>query len=239
MNYDVLIEEALEAERVPVFDGFVGSYRPFFHADTVRRKEAAPASGWTRLWKMHGSVTWGRIVEEGAVRIVRQLADTEGEMIYPSFEKYDESRQLPYSALIDRLRRFLEQDDALLVVSGFNFGDEHVNNVIFGALDGTPRTHVYALQYEELSDEHQVAKRAYQRSNLIVCGPETGLIGGVRGRWRRTPSSSFAEMVVEDRCTACTGDVSAASEGEDGDYSVMKIGDFASFCGFLDSMTAR
>jgi hypothetical protein len=39
VNYDVLIEHALESERVPIFDGFVGSYRPFFHPDSLRRAE--------------------------------------------------------------------------------------------------------------------------------------------------------------------------------------------------------
>ena len=30
VNYDVLIEHGMEVERVPLHDGFVGSYRPFF-----------------------------------------------------------------------------------------------------------------------------------------------------------------------------------------------------------------
>ena len=46
VNYDVLIEHALESERVPVFDGFVGSYQPFFHADSLRRAETAPGANW-------------------------------------------------------------------------------------------------------------------------------------------------------------------------------------------------
>jgi transposase InsO family protein len=44
------------------------------------------------------------------------------------------SRQQPYASFIDRLTRFLEQDDALLIVAGSSFGDEHINNLIFGAL---------------------------------------------------------------------------------------------------------
>ena len=42
VNYDVLIEHALEVERIPVFDGFVGSYKPFFHPDSLRRVEVGP-----------------------------------------------------------------------------------------------------------------------------------------------------------------------------------------------------
>lgn len=180
VNYDVLFEHALESERIPIFDGFVGSYQPFFHADSLRRSESAPGSNWTRLWKMHGSVTWRRIIRDGRLRVVRGDPDKGGEMIYPSFQKYDESRQQPYSAFTDRLSRFLDQDDALLIVSGFSFGDEHINNLIFGAMENRPRTHVYALQYSDLPEESDLIKRAYQRPNMIVLGPKTGVIGGRR-----------------------------------------------------------
>ena len=44
MSDDVLIEHGLEAERIPLFDGFVGSFRPFFHPDSLRRLEAAPGA---------------------------------------------------------------------------------------------------------------------------------------------------------------------------------------------------
>ena len=64
VNYDILIEHGLEAERIPVFDGFVGSFQPFFNPDSLRRPEAAPGANWARLWKMHGSVTWRRIEQD-------------------------------------------------------------------------------------------------------------------------------------------------------------------------------
>jgi len=99
VNYDVLIEHALEAERIPTFDGFVGSFRPFFYPDSLRRTESAPGANWTRLWKMHGSVTWRRVEQGGRFRVVRGEPDPAGEMIYPSFQKYDESRQQPTSPL--------------------------------------------------------------------------------------------------------------------------------------------
>jgi hypothetical protein len=34
-NYDVLFERAFEAARVPVFDGFVGTYHPFFYPECL------------------------------------------------------------------------------------------------------------------------------------------------------------------------------------------------------------
>lgn len=230
VNYDVLIEHGMEAERIPVFDGFVGSHRPFFHPDSLRRKESAPGATWTRLWKMHGSVTWRRIEQDGRFRVVRGEPDPEGEMIYPSFQKYDESRQQPYAAFSDRLSRFLEQDDALLVIAGFSFGDEHINNLIFGALENRPRTHVYALQFEEPPDKADLAKRAAQRPNLIVVGPETGIIGGRRAAWAPVESPAFMASVFELTERKPAGDNTVKS-------GRMKIGDFARFAAFLEAMT--
>jgi hypothetical protein len=233
VNYDVLIEHALESERVPVFDGFVGSYQPFFHPDSLRRAEAAPGLNWTRMWKMHGSVTWRRIEQDGRARVVRGEPDPAGEMILPSFQKYDESRQQPYASFTDRLTRFLEQDDALLIVAGFSFGDEHINNLIFGALENRPRTHVYALQFEELPEDSILIKRAYQRSNLIVVGPKTGLIGGRRGKWAPSETPSFMDGVFELQEPAdADGGVANPKTG------LMRIGDFVCFCRFLESMAS-
>ena len=236
VNYDVLIEHALEAERIPVFDGFVGSYQPYFHPDSLRRRESAPGATWVRLWKMHGSVTWQRIKKDGRFRVVRGDPNTAGEMIYPSFQKYDESRQEPYSAFTDRLSRFLEQDDALLVVAGFSFRDEHINNLVFGALENRPRTHVYALQFEKLPEENDLIKRAVQRPNMIVMGPKTGIIGGRRGTWMPVASPEpigVAFEIVDDETP--TGD--AGTEDTETQLGLMKIGDFGSFCNFLESMT--
>lgn len=226
VNYDVLIEHALEAERVPYFDGFVGAYQPFFHPDSLRRPEAAPGALWSRLWKMHGSVTWRRIEHGGRPRVIRGAPDPDGEMILPSFQKYDESRQQPYSAFSDRLTRFLEQDDALLIVAGFGFGDEHINSLMFGALENRPRTHIYALQFEELPETDGLIKRAYQRSNLIVIGPDTGILGSRRGAWAASEGPAFAQGIMD---VAKNGDTTTCR---------MNIGDFAQFSRFLQTMTA-
>ena len=239
VNYDILTELALEAERIPVFDGFVGSHEPFFHADSVRRKDAAPGVNWVRLWKIHGSVTWRRVECAGHLRVVRGMPDPSGEMIFPSFEKYDESRQQPYAAIMDRLGRFLELDDALLIVAGFSFGDEHINNAIFSALENRPRTHVYALQFAEEADDTELVKRSSQRRNLVVIGPETGIIGGARAAWAdpAEPASISAAFEAERRPAEVGGGAEANNEAAPAGR--MKIGDFSSFCAFLASMTAE
>ena len=239
VNYDILTELALEAERVPVFDGFVGSYQPFFHAESLRRKDAAPGVNWVRLWKMHGSVTWRRVEHAGHIRIVRGRPDPSGEMILPSFEKYDESRQQPYVAIMDRLSRFLELDDALLIVAGFSFGDEHINSVIFSALENNPRTHVYALQFNDGDDDAEHIKRSVERRNLVVIEPKTGIIGGMRGEWSDPADAASINKAYEAAQTPTPLAGEADSEEQTAPTGRMKIGDFSSFCSFLSSMVTE
>lgn len=223
VNYDVLFEHALEIERVPVFDGFVGTYRPYFHPDTLRRQDTAPGATWARLWKMHGSVTWRREEVLGRKRVVRGDTNDLGEMIFPSFEKYDESRQQPYSAYADRLTRFLDQEDAMLIMLGYSFGDEHINNIIFGALENRSRTHAYAIQFLEIDANSDLAKRSLQRPNMIVVGPETGCIGGRRASWDASDATASPDGAFEVK-------------GAPAKFS-MKIGDFNVFCNFLEDMS--
>jgi hypothetical protein len=180
---------------------------------------------------MHGSVTWRREQRGGRERIVRGEPDASGEMILPSFHKYDESRQQPYAAFIDRLARFLDQDDALLVTSGFSFGDEHINNVIFSAIENRPRTHVYALQFIEPADNQDLLKRALRQRNLIVGGPKTGIIGGRQAEWSLDEPAPFVDVVFEP-----DPKTEANPQPKTGQ---LKLGDFAKFCEFLRSMGER
>ena len=59
-NYDLIIEKSLEAIRTPYFDGFVGSYEPFFWPESIDRfvEKSDLTQNWIRLWKIHGSLSW-------------------------------------------------------------------------------------------------------------------------------------------------------------------------------------
>ena len=230
LNYDVLIERALERARIPVFDGFVGAYQPFFHGDSLRRSELGVGSAWTRLWKIHGSVSWRKVVEGTDTRIVRTQPSNDGEMILPAMSKYDESRMQPYLAYLDRLGRFLDQDDSLIVCCGYSFGDQHVNNVLFSALANRPRTHLVALQFEDVADGDTLATRGAAHRNLIVIGRTGGIVAATRDVWIADPprcdSAGIGRQIIEPAPAAHP------------DRPQVMLGDFAVFSQFLESLVS-
>ena len=103
-NYDLLIEEALEANRVPYFDGFIGAKDSFLDLQAMEGDQL-PAR-WARVWKIHGSLNWS---EDAQGNVHRGALGTKKHLIYPSHLKYDESRRMPYLAMLDRLRAFIRQ----------------------------------------------------------------------------------------------------------------------------------
>lgn len=196
-NYDLLLEEAFEQIRVPYFDGFVGSKQPFFDLRAVEDCEIP--CHWSRIWKIHGSINWYQKNSKDVYRST-SLEENDSHLIYPSHLKYDQSRKMPYLALIDRLNNFLRQNSAVLVMSGYSFGDEHLNNVIFNALNANPTAMVIVLLFgtltyktTEIKDNtttekiiiryENALKLAEQRANLSIWTYDEAVIGGLRALW--------------------------------------------------------
>lgn len=217
-NYDLLIEEAFERSRVPYFDGFSGSYRPFFDAASVS-SDVLPAR-WARLWKLHGSLGW-KISDNAVVRTGRRNAT---ELIYPDHLKYDQVRRLPYSALFERLRTFLLISDTLLICTGFSFLDSHICAVLDEALAENAHTAIYAFQYGELSRESAAAQIARSRPNISIYAPDGAIVNGVKGLWRlgHPPSADWEDI----RQTFWN------TTPSDGQYPFL-LGDFAMLARFL------
>ncbi len=131
-----------EQNRVPYFDGFVGTRDTFFDLQAIEQDRLP--NRWARLWKMHGSINWS---EDENGKIHHRSSPGSKQLIYPSHLKYDESRRMPYLAILDRLRTFLGQPAAILIVSGYSFGDEHLNEVILQGLQGNSTASAFVLMY--------------------------------------------------------------------------------------------
>jgi SIR2-like domain len=238
-NYDVLFERAFEMSRVPVFDGFVGMYRPFFFPECLDEEGLLPGSKWVRLWKIHGSICW--VLEKGAGgrRIIRSHPSETGEMIFPSDRKYDESRKQPYVAYMDRLSRILNSEHALLISCGYSFSDEHINALLYGALDNRDTANIIALQFQDLKSDDRLVDAAVRRSNLTVIGPNGGVISGNWGLWHLAKpvdnkTHSFMDSGFDSNALPEDEGSPAASSGDL--KGRMRLGDFNWFCRFLKEM---
>ena len=204
-NYDLMFEEAMEEKSVPYFDGFIGTVNPFFSPESVEadneinHQESKLPNSWTRLWKLHGSVNWFLKTDPvgGKKKVVRGSGKVESSgqelMIFPSREKYLESRKLPFITFQDRLRKFLSNGEAVLFIEGYSFMDEHLNEIIFQALRSNNRLAVNALIFGDKNGTNfklpdNLAQLGIDYRNLSIYGPDKAVIGGVVGEWDNEPS---------------------------------------------------
>lgn len=177
-NYDMLMEQAFEAVRIPYFDGFSGVQRPFF--DLRGMEEDSLPARWARLWKLHGSINWYQTPEQAVFRSTADGHSASKRVIHPSHLKYQESRRLPYLAMFDRLRAFLKQPTAAMVICGYSFRDFHVNEVIVQGLEATPSAVAFALIKSGLARYPHAIELARKRPNLNLLGRDGAVIGGPR-----------------------------------------------------------
>jgi hypothetical protein len=192
VNYDLLVEAALEALGLPYFDGFVGNSHGRFRHDLVEADAGSVyglPSFFVRVWKLHGSVNWA-VESEAAPTVIRlgtAVPDGQPAAIYPSDAKYDESRRVPFLVLQDRFRRALEAPETLVLIAGYAFGDEHLNELIYDAARRRPRSEFVVFCYSTIPE--QLASAAASTPNLQVVAPTEAILGGRRMAWAEPESA--------------------------------------------------
>ena len=192
VNYDLLLEKALEAWQVAYFDGFIGTLAARFRDELVDAStsgECMPAF-FARLWKLHGSLNWEWDSKHQIVR--RGSAVESSAAIYPSDTKYDESRRMPFIVLQDRFRRALHQPESLTLISGYSFGDDHLNEIIYDAASRRERSEIVAFCFSDIPGE--LADRAARTPNLQIVTGVDAIIGGVRDAWSEPDDELFAGL---------------------------------------------
>ncbi|ALA18522.1 MULTISPECIES: SIR2 family protein [unclassified Chelatococcus] len=222
-NYDLLMEQALEESSAPYFDGFIGARKAFFDLGAVEDEEVLPPR-WTRLWKIHGSLNW-RL--ENKTEVVRsdQKTDAQSYLIYPSHLKYDQSRKMPYLAMLDRLKAFLLAPSALLFICGYSFADQHINDVICRSLEANPNAHVFAFVFGNLDTPNYALARqcALATPNLSLLAFDKAVIGRNLGEWA---SDGAGDLGLPPSILV-----------KDGDKVALRLGDFAALGALLRGLS--
>lgn len=220
-NYDLLMEESLERTETPYFDGFSGGFEPFF--DPVSISNSDLPSRWVRLWKLHGSLGWA---VNGRGGIIRGKGREATKLIYPDHLKYDKIQKLPFTALFDRLRKFLTTPDTLLLSCGFSFADPHIIAVIDESLAANPAGSVFAFQYKPLDDELSACALARKRPNMCVYAQDGAVVNCIPAPWvpGELPSPNWQSIRAS---------FWGKRDFDEGGKDIFLLGDFASFARFV------
>ena len=139
-NYDLFNEYSLENNRIVYSTGFennlhrkfdVNLFRSRVVDDTNRYKDVwQPTSKEANLLKIHGSINWTSD-EEGQLIQKDNIDKTDGEIvIYPTMLRHKQTAQAPYSELFREFANILQVPNTTLIVMGYGFPDEHINNII-------------------------------------------------------------------------------------------------------------
>lgn len=106
------------------------------------------------------------------------------------------SRVVSLVVLQDRFRRALHHPESLVLISGYSFGDAHLNEMIFDAATRKQRSEFIAFSYGSIPDE--VAERALLTPNFQALGANEAIIGCKRSGWT-APGDTPTELWNDDK----------------------------------------
>ncbi len=136
-NYDTLLEDALAIRKHYVIDGFDGAAIGYWNGEQAFEEQTSSANKF-KVYKLHGSVDWYNDSDYGLIRCrygVNYLKDVGNVLIYPQATKYIETQKDPFATLFKGFRSELNYNSPnILVVCGYSFGDNHINNEIESAM---------------------------------------------------------------------------------------------------------
>ena len=196
-NYDLLNEHALDALGIPFCNGFSGGLSRRFNPSTFKltlaRELDVSANRWTAvdnfiyLCKLHGSISWVRDANQGLWPFKEVHPDTNPSsnhvMIYPTPAKTGQSLGSPYSDLFREFQGRIVREQSALLVMGYSFSDEHINNIIYQALT------IPSFRLVIFANPHRVNSEIQKLRDLK--DPRIWIIGGGQ-------EEHFFENVVEN-----------------------------------------
>ena len=242
-NYDFLFELGLEHKEIPYYDGFCGSLRPFFNAESVEDFSFLPKQ--TKLWKIHGSLGWH--FDKDTEKILRVNPDDDDILIYPSSLKYKDSKKQPYEGLLDRLSNFLKQEDTILITCGYSWGDEHINSRLISALKTNTNSHVIGLIYDKyapIDNKSKLTKIGLDNPKISIYASKSAIIGRKYGDWVLKSESSKDETPSlnlyfdEDAYTNLDDELNSEKKGDEiwNGSGTFILPDFGKLSIFLNTM---
>lgn len=200
-NYDLAVEFAAESAGIHVHNGFVGVHDRRFSPQAFdiglrnvhAKGEARFGAMDVYLAKLHGSLTWRRTEElffrelaaTEAWSSLKGIAIGEGEvdrdiMVFPRASKYMQTVGYLLGELFRRFSDFLAQPQTFLLVTGYSFGDEHLNRLVMSALLN-PTLQLVAV-FPDLAkgkgDQPDWRSNKFIEALLALRSPRVTIVGG-------------------------------------------------------------
>ena len=133
-NYDLAFEYSMDRLGIEYKDGFSGFVNRVFDPRTLQARNK------TALVKIHGSVNW--IINDNMIKELQPtfrdgkvlINDTAPILIYPTSNKLYQTFTTPYSELMRHMLDEMETGKNVVIVLGYKYGDDHINEVLFKAL---------------------------------------------------------------------------------------------------------
>ena len=150
-NYDLAFEYSLDKLGIEYKDGFSGFVNRSFDPRTLQGKDK------TALVKIHGSVNW--VLSDDKVKEIQpkikdgkvEIDDTVPVLIYPTSNKLYQTYSSPYSELMRHMLDEMETGRNVIIVMGYKYGDDHINEILYKALRN-PRNIFYFFLFGENID---------------------------------------------------------------------------------------
>lgn len=168
LNYDILIEKAAEELNIQLNNGFNGFHIRKFNPANFNYKYYVETAGNEKiitkcinLVKLHGSLSWQYSDKEVLYNIIEKQFDLtktnqinfneiiNEAIIYPVQTKKTHTLDLPYSEMFRQFNEYLGKKNSTLLIIGYSFLDEHVNDIINNALSN-PYFNIVIFAYSSL-----------------------------------------------------------------------------------------
>ncbi len=150
-NNDMFNEVALDSLNIHYLNGFSGGINRYFNPASFnytlsKRMDVAidkfePVDNLVYLYKIHGSVNWVEKQNDtdGSFFSIKEVPisvadEGNSTLIYPTPLKQDKSLGAPYVDLFREFQHKLLEPNSVIVVIGYSFCDDHVNDIIYRGL---------------------------------------------------------------------------------------------------------
>lgn len=150
-NNDMFNEVALDSLNIHYLNGFSGGINKYFNPANFnytlsKRMDVAidkfePVDNLVYLYKIHGSVNWveDHNGSDGSFFSIKEIPmgtsnNGKNTLIYPTPLKQDKSLGAPYVDLFREFQHKLLEPNSVIIVIGYSFSDDHVNDIIYRGL---------------------------------------------------------------------------------------------------------